>query len=184
MMRHKFIDRLVTWIISIIFLATGILYQFRIIAEHYIFGVISYVIFLSLLIIMLVDKIKIPKKNIVSILTAIITFITVIGLHFYMLNNHYSIQYKRLDDGIKITGYTKKISNGYSLKYDIEIPSEIKGKEIKVIGANAFKNSYFHTLILPDSIEVIEEYAFFHSGVYSLELPLNIKTIGKSAFEY
>ncbi len=68
----------------------------------------------------------------------------------------------------------------------VTVPSTYNGLPVKGIGHSAFSaKSNVSEIILPDSIEFIEDYAFI--GTYSLtsiDLPENLKKIGANAFSY
>ncbi len=82
------------------------------------------------------------------------------------------------DDSVKITGYT------YDNSTVLNIPSEIDGKKVTVIGARAFVNhSEIVTVVIPDSITTIEDSAFYYcTGIEELVIPSNVTTVGDSAF--
>ncbi|MBE6623917.1 MAG: leucine-rich repeat domain-containing protein [Ruminococcaceae bacterium] len=81
--------------------------------------------------------------------------------------------------GITITKYTGFESN-------VEIPDEIDGYSVNVIGDSAFENcSDVKTLKLPDSIEIIERGAFKNcTNLKTIELPDSLTTIGYKSFAY
>lgn len=81
---------------------------------------------------------------------------------------------------------------GKILRYDgnattLEIPEYLESPEygkiqVKKIAANAFYNSKFTQLILPNSITEIGDKAFFSSRLIELTLPSSLIRIGTSAF--
>lgn len=77
----------------------------------------------------------------------------------------------------------------------VEIPSEIEGVPVKVIGDYAFfhyrkmlsaitkATSKMEEVIIPNTIEKIESYAFYQSvRLKSIELPSSLKSVGNYAF--
>ena len=151
------------------------------IAMNYKFGIISYIILFGSLLLSLI-KIKIPHKEIISFVLGIITFTSVIITHFILVNNPYTFHYEVVDGGVKITGYIENIDSYYKKIY-IEIPSHIKGQEVKVIGEEAFDGSNdIFILDLPSTVEIIEDDAFKHSRLYEINLPNRLRNIGENAF--
>lgn len=184
-MERKFKDKLISILIALVFLVLGMLYQFNIMAEHYIFGIISYVLMITLLIISLLSKASF-KTRIISLISSLLVLICAICLHFIIINNPYLYRYEKIDDGVKITKCVYKIANDYTIDSndDLIIPSQLNGKDVKVIGANAFsKNRKCYSVIIPDSVEIIEEYAFSGADILNLKLSNNIKIIENSAFK-
>ena len=76
-----------------------------------------------------------------------------------------------------ITGYTGYNSN-------VEIPTEIDGIVVKVIGEYAFQNcTGLTSIIIPDSVTVIEMQAFYNCiGLTSIIIPDSVTAIGMQAF--
>ncbi len=71
--------------------------------------------------------------------------------------------------------------------YTITVPEKVnyKGTDwtVKAIGSNAFINERrIRKMVLPETIEAIEDAAFYQSGVTILNFPTNLKTIGWRAF--
>ena len=71
--------------------------------------------------------------------------------------------------------------------YTITIPEKVnyKGPDwtVTAIGSNAFINERRITkMVLPETIEAIEDAAFYQCGVMTLNFPANLKTIGWRAF--
>ena len=183
-MEKKFRDKLISWSIFLVLFILGILYQFSFIAMHYIYGWITYVLVLISLIISLKFKI-ILKKRVMCLIASVIVLLSAIIMHFNLINKPYSYQYQKIDDSVKITKCVYRINNNYTRENigEIVIPNEFMGKKVKAIGERAFSiNQYISSLVLPDTIEVIEEYAFYGNYIPKLTLPNNIKVIEKSAF--
>lgn len=77
------------------------------------------------------------------------------------------------------------ITSGKTMEMDtLEIPESIDGVPVTEIGIYAFELCTMKTLILPDSIKVIESYTFEDCpNLTSVKLPANIEYIGFHAFE-
>ncbi len=82
------------------------------------------------------------------------------------------------DDTITILGR----ENGDYDKEKLEIPSEIDGKPVTIIGENAFWFSDYSEVVFPDTLIEIGESAFISSDLESVELPDSVKKIGEKAF--
>ena len=80
-MKKECFNKFIPWIILGIFFIVGILYQFSVIAMHYIFGVVSYAILIIAFFICKLECFRIPKKQIVSLIISVITFISVFCVH-------------------------------------------------------------------------------------------------------
>lgn len=67
---------------------------------------------------------------------------------------------------------------------DIKIPSEVDGRAITGIGADAFKaDTFIKSVVIPSSITYIDDFAFYGcSGLTSVTLPDSITDIGAGAF--
>lgn len=187
-MERKFKDKLISFLIAIIFLTLGLLYQFDIMAEHYIFGWISYILMSILFIVSLLKKVN-TKTRIISLISSVLVLICAVSLHFLIINDCYTYRYERIDDGVKITRLIYKISNEYSVgtaNDELVIPDKLNGKDVKVIGAKAFAKevSPYSSVIIPDTVEVIEESAFYNTGISHVTLSNNLKIIENGAFAY
>lgn len=72
------------------------------------------------------------------------------------------LNYTISDNQVTITDYI-----GYDGKYDyISIPSSIKGYPVVKIGKNAFEDLTISSVIIPESVSIIDDYAF--NGCYKL----------------
>lgn len=81
------------------------------------------------------------------------------------------------DNTVKITGLKTPAKV-------IDIPEKINGKNVKVIGKNAFEKSEAQKVSLPDTVETIEAYAFCESdSLEEINFPKKLKTIGNYSFE-
>ena len=85
-------------------------------------------------------------------------------------------------DGVtcKVTGFKTGVTP--ETNSVLEIPAEIAGYPVTVIGANAFKGKKFSEVIMPDTVETIEASAFYDSYVSNTAWPKNLVTIGDKAF--
>ena len=79
--------------------------------------------------------------------------------------------------GVKITGYTGSPDT-------LAIPETIGGKKVIGIGAGAFVNASFDTLLLPRTLEFVEDGAFVGcSSLTTLYFPDSIYSIKNEAFD-
>ena len=184
-MERKKIYNLIGLFIAIFFCTLAILNQFNIIALHNIFNWISYVIAAVALIISLLNKVKF-KQRITCLIISVITLILSLITHFTIRNYPGIYSFKIIDDGIEITDYRYKLRDKFYNRHETElvIPSKIMGKEVKVIGKKAFYGHEFDSVIIPDTVEIIESYAFTGARIKTLTLSNNVKIIGESAFLY
>ena len=181
-MRKDYVNKFIPWIILGIFFIVGILYQFSVIAMHYIFGVVSYVILILAFLISIIESIKFHYKRFISFIISIVTLMLVLVFHLIICNNPFTYNVKRIDNGVEITGYTYNISNDYG-DYHIEIPSQLRGYAVKSIGQNAFYGSnHIDDLVIPEGVEVISAQAFAYVKAKSVTLPDSIKKIEALAF--
>ncbi|MBQ1236313.1 MAG: leucine-rich repeat protein, partial [Oscillospiraceae bacterium] len=66
------------------------------------------------------------------------------------------LEYEEIDGSITITACAADCEGS------LNIPAEIKGKSVTVIGSGAFSGcEYIEEIILPESVEKIEPYAFY-----------------------
>ena len=86
-------------------------------------------------------------------------------------------EYDIQDDGnIVITKYNGSESV-------VEIPSTIDGRSVVKIGSDSFKSCRSITsVIIPESVNVIDDWAFGSSSLTSVTIPDSVTEIGKSAF--
>lgn len=82
---------------------------------------------------------------------------------------------KNNDGTLTITGY-----NG--IDTDIEIPSEINGKTVTIIGEHAFSDKGLTSVIFPDTITTIGDFAFQSNRLTAIDLPDHLLTIGAYSF--
>lgn len=96
-----------------------------------------------------------------------------------MYENFY---YSTNDDGTyEITGI-RLITNDH---VDVEIPTEIEGREVTGIAADAFKSiNTIESIEIPEGILYIGDYAFYGcTALKNVNVPASLETIGKGAFE-
>ena len=86
--------------------------------------------------------------------------------------------------GDTITGYLcgKGNTNGYSEITNVNIPREINGHTITIIGGNAFNNKGLTSVLLPNGITKIDSHAFMSNSLTRITIPNSVKTIGNSVF--
>lgn len=87
--------------------------------------------------------------------------------------------YKRYDDGIRITGYKGSES-------EVEIPREVRGITVTEIGDSAFSDCYELTSItIPNSVTEIGDSAFSACcNLKSIVIPDSVKSINYGVFSY
>ncbi len=81
------------------------------------------------------------------------------------------------DSSLKILAYTGAL-------YTVEIPASIDGREVTIIGEEAFQNqALIESVTMPDSVAIIEDRAFRGcAGLTSLVLGAGLRSIGVEAF--
>ncbi len=84
--------------------------------------------------------------------------------------------YRTNENGLTITGY-------HGNAEEIVVPEEIDGKPVAAIAAGAFENASARSVILPRSLEVLEDGAFFGAALESVLLFDNLEAFGDGAFE-
>lgn len=78
--------------------------------------------------------------------------------------------------------------SGSNEKNHVKVPRQVNGKKVVAIGSHAFSEEGYvygdekYTVILPDTVEIIEEYAFASSSVSEIYIPDSVKEIGEFAF--
>ncbi len=86
--------------------------------------------------------------------------------------------YTELEDGtVEITKY-----NGSELKVDI--PAQIGGKSVTVIGDSAFYDNGAESITMPDTITAIYSDAFTNCDIKNIVLSNNLTVISSNAFAY
>ena len=91
--------------------------------------------------------------------------------------NNELFEYEINNDSVTILKYIGK-------QAEVEIPSEIDGNPVTIIGDSAFKDCTFLTYVsIPDSVTEIGDLAFSGcSSLISILIPDSVKKIGNSAF--
>ena len=80
-------------------------------------------------------------------------------------------------DAYTVTGF------GNATAINVNIPKRYKGKPVTIINYGAFSESDIYSVILPDSITIIEEQAFSEcSNLSHINIPEEVTYIGDSAF--
>lgn len=82
-----------------------------------------------------------------------------------------------ISDGITYIGRNAFGSQGVGRTVTVEI-----GKDVKIIGEEAFYKCNITEIVIPDSVTEIGERAFQYSDIEKLTLGLSVKTIGNEAF--
>ncbi|MCR4563600.1 MAG: leucine-rich repeat protein [Clostridiales bacterium] len=94
--------------------------------------------------------------------------------------------YELLEDGCaKITGlkYNQHILPSVMQVAQVDIPTEIDGYIVKIIGENAFENMSFLRLTIPESVVTIEKGAFCNNPILkSIDFSNGLKRIEEYAF--
>ena len=86
-----------------------------------------------------------------------------------------NFEYETIDEYIKITGY-----KGNST--EVEIPENINGKSVAVIGTQAFRGKNLTEAIIPNSTKLIENGAFMENDLVAIIIPDSVESIEHSAF--
>jgi len=89
---------------------------------------------------------------------------------------HGDIKYSNYNGDIHITGY-----NGTG--GEVEIPAEINGNMVTVIGYQAFMEKNLTGVFIPISVTKIEDKAFFKNRLTSVIIPNNVIDIGNETFD-
>lgn len=93
-------------------------------------------------------------------------------------NAPFPFQYEISRKGVVITKYIGNSNN-------VVIPSHIENQEVYRIGESAFANCKdVQNVIIPNTVQVIDEKAFSVTGLTSLDLPDSVNTIGRKAFHF
>lgn len=80
-------------------------------------------------------------------------------------------QWETAQDGITITAYLGSEST-------VTVPAELDGQDVTAIASGAFRDAVCQTVILPDTLRIIEAGAFEGSGLTTLYLFDNIRLVG------
>lgn len=82
-----------------------------------------------------------------------------------------AFQWEATDNGIVITGYLGKADT-------VTVPGQIDGQTVTTIAAGAFRDAACHTVILPDTLLIVETGAFQNARLAHLYLYDNLRLIG------
>ena len=87
--------------------------------------------------------------------------------------------YKKLDNGIKITGFKE------GLPSDVVIPEFIEGIPVTTIGRYAFSNcAGLTSVIIPDSVICVDDYSFRAcESLTKIVIPKSVASVGENPFE-
>lgn len=182
MNKEKNIDKVLSFGVLLLFIFVIILYKYNIIAMHYKFGVVSLMLLFGLFIVSVSKDFKIYKKNIVVFSASLLTIVTIVIVHYISCTMPFKYYYKKVDDGIEITGYEYKILNNYGEFY-IELPSKLRGMEVKSIGESAFYGSrHIYDIVIPKGVETIKGKAFAYTDPHNIILPDSLEKIDYLAF--
>jgi len=88
--------------------------------------------------------------------------------HFYFILNEDR-------QSVTITGYART-------EQEINVPSQIHGLPVTVIGDFAFEKKELTSVIIPDSVTVIGDYAFYSNKLTSVTIPDSVTSIRVAAF--
>ena len=91
------------------------------------------------------------------------------GSHFTTADN--------ADGTVTITSYS-------GVSTSVDIPSEIGGKTVTAIGANAFAGAPLNSVTIPETITSIGAGAFQGTGLTWVKVPASVTEIGEKAFGY
>ena len=125
------------------------------------------------------------KKTAAIIIAATVLAVAVVGALAWMMLP--DIEEFEVDGIGYVTAYDQAVVNGYDDRSnDLVIPSEVEhdGKTYRVsaIADEAFKDSLFLTVSIPDSVQYIGECAFLDAMVSSVHIPDSVEEIGDGAF--
>lgn len=67
-------------------------------------------------------------------------------------------------------------------KLDPEIPSNINGKVVTIIGEKAFQHAQITSVVIPNGVTTIEDWAFNNNLLVGVDIPESVTTIGNYAF--
>ena len=85
-------------------------------------------------------------------------------------------QWREGADGVTITAYLGE-------EDAVTVPGALGGKPVRTIGADAFRGARCETVVLPDTLYVLEDGAFRDCALSTLYLFDNIRAVGDPVFE-
>src|SRR5690625_2990662 len=102
------------------------------------------------------------------IITLLTTMMTPINRVHALVEGDYEYSVNRDDtETVTITSYRGYL-DGWSVK-DLVIPSRLAGKKVTGIGQNAFRGNEINSVVIPDSVTIIEGQAFWESQITSVQ---------------
>lgn len=118
------------------------------------------------------------KKIMIALIIAVLVFIGFVSYKALKGNEKIDVTSEQCFEmeGNKIISY-KEICGS-----KVNIPSKIKGVEVKEIGSRVFKEKGITNLVLPDTLEIIGISAFEGNSIERLEIPSSVKNIKPYAF--
>lgn len=78
--------------------------------------------------------------------------------------------------------HTGTIIRYIGAKKDVVIPSSIDGVAVTTIGERSFYNNWLTSVVIPDTVAVIEKEAFLANELTSVRIPNSVTSIGIAAF--
>ena len=128
-------------------------------------------------------------NKIVSIVITVVIFFSSVGvIPFTASAKEISVQqsdimeerdflFQSFDDGtVKIISYIGNLT-------EVFIPEYLNEQKVSIIGEKAFRNTNIRSVVIPDSVEIIEDYAFYDCGyLETVVMGDNVKTVGNYAF--
>ncbi|PKM51022.1 MAG: hypothetical protein CVV02_08800 [Firmicutes bacterium HGW-Firmicutes-7] len=96
------------------------------------------------------------------------------------LADNSNFQYIIVNSEVKITGLLHHVE-------ELIIPSTIEGYKVTVIGESAFENRSFNSILIPDTVKIIEAKAFLGTSIIkdkTIHIPASVIEIGSYAFSY
>ncbi|WP_338556180.1 leucine-rich repeat protein [Paenibacillus sp. KS-LC4] len=121
------------------------------------------------------------KKSVLCLLIALFTFGTTFSQILPVYADANDFTFTIGSNGATVTDY-----RGTDL--NVVIPDEYSGTTVTEIGRSAF-DTYntgkpkITSVVIPNSVKVIQTYGFRYTGLTSIDLPDSLLTIGSSAFE-
>jgi len=117
-------------------------------------------------------KVGIIAAIAIAVIFAVVAIIFAIGTAM----SGDGLAYTMLDNG------SYEVSGVLDERGIFEIPAEVDGVPVKIIGSEAFARGEFNEVVIPEGIERIEDYAFAYSKIEMVIIPSTVTEIGSSAF--
>lgn len=80
--------------------------------------------------------------------------------------------------------YSTIISYGGKEREKVVVPSKVNGVSIKKLGYRSFRGCMIKNIVLPDTIEELEELSLYGNSLTNIKLPKNLKKIGGYALGF